>query len=107
VKALEIRAEEIHFRLDEWNNGGETCASLAVARLVWIGSAGDLLAVELDATRHADGVSFLPAPAGLRARGGRVGGAQNEQFPLDALTARFCFVIRGIFADLVDFRGAQ
>ena len=104
---LEISAWEFHFRIDEWNNGRETCASVAIARLVWSGSAGDLLAVELDATRHADGVSFLPALAGLRARRGCIGGASHWQLALEALTARFCFVIRGIFADLVDFRGAQ
>ena len=63
--------------MNEWNNGREACASVAIARLVWIGSAGDLLAVELDAARYADRVSVLPALAGIRARGGWVGGAPD------------------------------
>ena len=78
MKALEIRAEEFHFRTDEWNNGRETCASVAIARLVWVGVAGDLLAVELEAARDADGVSFLPAVARVRACGGCVGGTSDR-----------------------------
>jgi len=77
-KALEIGAWEIHFRADEWNNGRETCASVAIARLVRIGSAGGLLAIKLDAARNADGISLFPALAGLCARGGCVGRAPNR-----------------------------
>jgi hypothetical protein len=73
AKALEIRPWEFHLRTDEWNNGRKIRASVAIARLVWIGSAGDLLAVELDAARDADGVSVLSALDGIYPGGGRVG----------------------------------
>jgi len=107
AKALEIRAWEFHFRTNEWNNGRKARAIVAVARLVWIGVAGDLLAVELDVARDADGVLILPAVAGVCARGGCVGGAPNGQFAVGAITSGFCCVVRGLLAGVVDFRSDQ
>jgi hypothetical protein len=104
AKALEIRTQEFHFKMDEWNNGRQALASVAIARLVWIGSARDLLAVELDVAGDADGVFVLPVVAGLRAGDGRVGGTADGQFALDPFAARFCSIVRGVFAGVVDFR---
>lgn len=107
AKALEIGAQEFHLRMDEWNNGRKARASVAIARLVWIGLAGDLLAVELDAARDADGVSVLPAVAGLRARGGCLGGAADRKLGLVALAKGFCRAVHCLLAGVVDFRGDQ
>ena len=89
--------------MNEWNNSREACASAAIAGLVWIGAAGGLLAVELDVAGNADGVSVLPALAGVCARGGWVGGTPNGQLVVDAIVSRFCFVVRCVVASVVDF----
>ena len=103
-KGLEIGARQFHFSVDEWNNGRKARASVANARLVWIGSAGDLLAVELDAARDADGVSVLPALAGVCARGGWVDGAADWKLGLVALATGFCRAVHCLIAGVVDFR---
>ena len=72
MKVLEISTWEFHFRMNEWNNGRKARASVAIARFVWIGFAGNLLAVELDAAGNADGVSVLSALVGVCARRGRI-----------------------------------
>jgi hypothetical protein len=77
---------------------------VADTSLDWSGSTGDLLAVELDIARIADGVSFFSALAGIYLRCRWIDGAPNWQFTLETFASGFCFVIRRFLADLVDFR---
>lgn len=107
MKVLEISAWEFHFEIDEWNNGRKARTHVAIARLVWIGFAGNLLAVELGASGNADGVSVLSALVGVCARRGRAGGAPDGQLALDEVASRFCAAVRGLVTGVVDFRGHQ
>lgn len=107
TKALEIGVSEFHFRRGEWNNGGEGRIRLAITSLGWIFSAGDLLAIELDAAGITHSVSFLSTLARVHPRGRRSDGTPDGGLALEPVASRFCIVIRRVFADLVDLRNDQ
>jgi hypothetical protein len=102
-RVLESAGQKFHLNSNEWNNGRKGGASVAVSNLARIVFAGNLLAIELDTARTADGVSFLSALAGIYPRDGRIGRAPRGQLSLDTFEARLRFIIRSVLTDLVDF----